>query len=82
MTDKEFAAWRKRRRWRYCRRNLPKTLAKRTVIVHNHVVPVASLGLNGFRAWTMTYGNDLVQCRCDFGGVPNAELHKHYRMRG
>jgi hypothetical protein len=81
MTDKEFTEWRKQRGWRYCRVNLPKTLSEDKVIVHNHVAPVASLGLNGFRAWTMTPGDDLEECHCDFGGVPNAGSHKHFRMR-
>ena len=51
-----------------------------TYLVHNHVRPVAPLGLNSFRAWIQTKADNLVECYCDFGGCKNAKLHKlHYR---
>ena len=52
-----------------------------TYLVHDHVRPVAPLGLNSFRAWIQTKADNLVQCRCDFGGCKNSKLHKlHYRV--
>ena len=49
-------------------------------LIHNHVRPVKSLHLNGFWAWQTTKSDNLVRCRCNFGGRKNAKLHKlHYR---
>jgi hypothetical protein len=50
-------------------------------LVHDHVIPEAMLGLSGFRAFTLDTRKGLVRCYCDFGGVKNAELHKHYRYQ-
>ncbi|MET3993344.1 hypothetical protein ABID65_004996 [Bradyrhizobium sp. S3.9.2] len=61
------------------RRKLPEG----TFLVHNRIVPVNPLGLNGFRAWVQK-GNDeppLVKCRCDFGGNANADKNEHYRVQ-
>jgi hypothetical protein len=45
------------------------------------VVPVKPLGRNGFRTWIQTKADNLVKCRCDFGGGKNAKLHQlHYRV--
>jgi hypothetical protein len=53
-------------------------------LVHNHVIPEATLGLSGFRAFVLDTRKGLVRCTCDFGGVQNADLraraHKHYRV--
>ena len=50
-------------------------------LVHNHIAPVKPLGRNGFRAWTQSKANNLVECRCDFGGCKNAKVHtRHYRV--
>jgi hypothetical protein len=65
---------------RYCYNSLPRTVKPGRFLVHNHVRPVAMLGLNGFRAWTQEGRKGLVRCRCDFGGCENAELHEHYRV--
>ena len=52
-----------------------------TYLVHDHVRPVAPLGLNSFRAWIQTKSDNLVKCRCRFGGCKNAKVHKvHYRV--
>jgi hypothetical protein len=37
--------------------------------------------MSGFRAFTVDSRKRLVRCHCDFGGVKNAELHKHYRVQ-
>ena len=69
---------------RYCGRGLPRTvLPDGKFLVHNHVRPVPSLGLNGFRAWVQTGDRDppLIECKCNFGGLKNAKLQKHYRVR-
>jgi hypothetical protein len=51
-------------------------------LVHNHVKPVSPLGINGFRAWIQLHKRDLVECRCNFGNVKNARLHRpHYRVK-
>jgi hypothetical protein len=50
-------------------------------LVHNHIKPARPLGTNGFPAWAQNDGTGLVECRCDFGGCNNAELHKHYRIK-
>ena len=52
-------------------------------LVHNDMTPTKPLGpgLHGFRAWIQTKADNLVQCRCDFGGCKNSKLHKlHYRV--
>ena len=50
-------------------------------LVHNHIRPVKPLGLNGFRAWIQTDADNLVKCRCNFGGCKNSKLHRlHYRV--
>jgi hypothetical protein len=61
------------------RRKLPEG----TFLVHNHVVPVKPLSLNGFRAWVQKGKDDppLIECRCDFGGNANADKNTHYRVR-
>jgi hypothetical protein len=66
------------------RRKLPDG----TFLVHNHVVPVKPLSLNGFRAWVQKGDvvnwiavSDLMECRCDFGGNANADTNMHYRLR-
>ena len=52
-----------------------------TYLVHDHVRPVAPLGLNSFRAWIQTKAGNLVPCHCNFGGCKNSQLHKlHYRL--
>jgi hypothetical protein len=38
--------------------------------------------MNGFRAWMQEGNDNLVKCDCDFGGVANAKLHTHYRIKG
>ena len=52
-------------------------------LVHNDMTPTKplGLGLHGFRAWIQTKADNLVQCRCNFGGCKNSKLHKlHYRV--
>jgi hypothetical protein len=50
-------------------------------LAHNHIKPVPVLGVNGFRAWVQTDADNVVDCKCDFGGVKNAGKHKlHYRI--
>ena len=52
-------------------------------LVHNNITPTKPLrlGLHGFRAWIQTKADNLVQCRCNFGGCKNSKLHKlHYRV--
>ena len=50
-------------------------------VVHNHVRPQKPLNANGFRAWIQTKADNLVKCRCRFGGCKNSEVHKvHYRV--
>ena len=52
-------------------------------LVHNDMTPTKplGLGLHGFRAWIQTKADNLVQCRCNFGGCKNSKLHKlHYRL--
>ncbi len=68
---------------RYCGRHLPsKPIPEGRYLVHNHIVPAMNLGERGFRAWVQEGRTDpkLVECRCDFGGCRNAELHTHYRV--
>lgn len=57
-----------------------KPLAEGIVLVHNHVVPQRSLGMNGFRAWTQPLDNTLAICRCDWAGVDLRGM-KHYRIK-
>jgi len=62
--------------------HLPRQpIPKGRFLVHNHINPANPLGSNGFRAWTQNDDSELVECKCDFGGCKNAELHKHYRVR-
>jgi len=52
-------------------------------LVHNDMTPTKPLGpgLHGFRAWIQTKSDNLVRCRCRFGGCKNSEVHKvHYRV--
>ena len=50
-------------------------------LVHNHVRPQKPLNANGFRAWIQTKADNLVKCRCRFGGCKNSKAHKvHYRV--
>ena len=52
-----------------------------TYLVHNHMTPLKPLGLHGFRASLQPKADNLVRCRCDFGGCKNSKLHKaHYRV--
>ena len=47
----------------------------------NHVRPQKPLNGNGFRAWIQTKADNLVKCRCRFGGCKNSKVHKvHYRV--
>jgi hypothetical protein len=64
----------------YCR-SIPLTIPAGRVLVHNQVVPMPILGLNGFRAWTQVMNERLELCNCKFGGCRDAELHKHYRVK-
>jgi hypothetical protein len=59
-----------------------RKLKKGLFLVHNHVVPVRPLSLNGFRVWVQEDSNDqpLIECSCDFGGNPNADKNRHYRV--
>jgi hypothetical protein len=59
------------------RENLPRGF----YLVHNHIRPAKPLGRNGFRAWVQDKAKGLVQCKCNFGGVKNAKVNKHYRVR-
>ena len=68
---------------RYCGRGLPsQPLPAGFFLVHNHVRPQSSLGSKGFRAWIQKGSDRLVECHCDFGGLRNANVQKHYRVRG
>lgn len=73
--------------WQYVARLPMRPLPKGTFLVHNHIVPVKPLGLNGFRAWVQKGDRSelpvskLVKCRCDFGGNANADKNEHYRVR-
>jgi hypothetical protein len=58
-----------------------KPLPKGRVLVHNHVVPQKTIGMNGFRAWTQKRTKDLVLCPCDWAGVDLRNL-RHYHVRG
>jgi len=50
-------------------------------LVLNHVRPQKPLNGNGFRAWLTTKSDNLVRCRCRFGGCKSAKVHKvHYRV--
>src|SRR5260370_12276181 len=61
-----------KRQTRYCGLYLPrKPIPAGRYLVHNQVRPVPHLGLNGFRAWTQKGRDNLVECRCDFGGCKN-----------
>src|ERR1700726_3990031 len=73
-----------KRETRYCGLYLPpQPIPRGRYLVHNHVKPMPKLGLDGFRAWTQKGHGNLVECKCDFGGCKNAELHKHhYRVAG
>jgi len=66
---------------RYCSSLPGFKLRKGAYLVHNHVKPTSQLGLNGFRAWVQDTDTYLVECDCDFGGLKNAKLNKHYRVR-
>lgn len=52
-------------------------LPEGVVLVHNHIAPQRVLGRNGFRAWTQTRDDSLVQCHCDWAGV-NLHGMAHY----
>jgi hypothetical protein len=69
---------------RYCGVGLPKDrLADGCYLVHNHVRPSGQLGMNGFRAWVQKgrTSPELVECTCDFGGLKNANVNPHYRVK-
>ena len=60
---------------------LPRAVPAGTYLVHNHLQPQKPLGRNGFRAWLAIKADDLVACRCNFGGCKNSKLHEvHYRV--
>ena len=59
----------------------PTNRSPGSYLVHNHVRPQKPLNGNGFRAWIQTKSDNLVRCRCRFGGCKNAKVHKvHYRV--
>ena len=67
---------------RYCSSLPGFKLRKRLLFgAQPHVKPTSQLGLNGFRAWVQDTNTYLVECDCDFGGLKNAKLNKHYRVR-
>ena len=69
---------------RSCGFGLPRVLlAKGYYLVHNHVRPSGQLGMNGFRAWVQEgrTSPELVECTCDFGGLKNANVNRHYRVK-
>jgi len=70
-------------RFRYVRLLPRQKLPEGTFLVHNHIVPVKPLSLNGFRAWVQEGRDDppLIECHCDFGDNANADKNKHYRVR-
>jgi hypothetical protein len=59
---------------------IPSLLEEGARLVHNHVIPQRTLGLNGFRAWIQNEDGSLEVCRCDWAGV---DLHglAHYRVK-
>jgi hypothetical protein len=60
---------------------LPDELVPGAYLVHNDMTPTKPLGLNGFRAWLTTRADNLVECRCNFGGCKNYNVHTvHYRV--
>lgn len=73
----------KRNASRYCGNGLPRRpLPTGYYLVHNHVRPTPALGHNGFRAWVQKGCNwtKLIECTCDFGGMKNNFVNKHYRV--
>ena len=68
---------------RYCGKGLPRfPLPADHYLVHNHVRPTHSLGSNGFRAWVQRgrTAPRLIECNCDFGGMKNNAVNKHYTV--
>src|SRR6478672_8887598 len=68
---------------RYCGKGLPRfPLPSGYYLVHNYVRPTDSLGLNGFRAWVQKgcTWTKLIECNCNFGGMKNNTVNKHYRV--
>jgi hypothetical protein len=68
---------------RACSSGLPRVaLARGFYLVHNHVRPSGSLNMSGFRAWVQQGRTSpkLVECTCDFGGLKNANVNRHYRV--
>ena len=60
---------------------MPQTVPEGQALVHNHVKhgPNTPIGVNGFRAWLQTVGDDdppLVECDCGWG----ARAGVHYRV--
>jgi hypothetical protein len=69
---------------RYCDAGLPqRPLPDGYYLVHNHVRPTNFLNLNGFRAWVQKDRTcpKLIECKCDFGGMKNAKVNKHYSVK-
>ena len=56
-----------------------KSLPEGRVLVHNHVLPQATLGQNGFRAWTQLLDGTLMVCPCKWAGRDLRGM-THYRM--
>ena len=68
---------------KYCGRGLPRhPVPPGYFLVHNHVKPQKGLGLMGFRAWVQRGSDRLVECGCDFGGLKNAGVQRHYKVQG
>src|SRR6266851_1314050 len=76
----ELRAQRKQKELRYCKDLPSRAIPAGRYLVHNQVRPAAMLGMNGFRVWTQNTDDNLVECRCDFGGWNNAKRFRHYRV--
>ena len=52
---------------------MPKAVPDGKIVVHNHVVPVHPVGLNGFRVWLAELAPEYVVCKCDW--APHLPVH-------
>ena len=78
MKNKKKVHQLKAARSRYVR-FIPKTVPEGWAVVHNHVIPVHPIGLNGFRVWIQERRKSPKLERCDCGWAPS--LAVHYRVR-
>lgn len=56
---------------------IPAEVPKGKILVHNHIIPAATIGLRGFRIWLSKPHKRYKKCDCGW----HPELGTHYRVK-